>query len=288
MKACLVAFLCCGSLLLCQDLGALDKETLREIVKVGEDLFVTPGEEVMKALVINGDVYVQGAVREDVVALGGSIYLGPRSRVGGNVTAVGGSIVKQEGAQVDGELSTIQTPDLGPLIKMLSRFEMPTFVPHVLHYSGFAQFIGLLFLAIVVAALLPGTVSHVSFIVEHHLPRTVFWGVLALLLIVPVGLMLLISLVGIVLIPIEIIFIICCGLLGYVAAAHLVGRKIWLALKLSEKSVMLETVLGLVVLFIVSWVPFLGWFVLAMLVFMGFGGVITAMMMRRGPVSRTG
>ncbi|MEN6474350.1 MAG: hypothetical protein ABFD81_10075 [Syntrophaceae bacterium] len=288
MKAWLVIFVCCGTLLLNQDLCALGEVPQNEIVKIGEDLFVAPGEEVMNALVIGGDAYVQGAVRQDVVALGGSIFLGPRSRVDGDVTAVGGSIVKQDGARVGGDLSTVQTPDLGPLVKRLSRSEMPMIMPHVLHYSGVMQFIGLLFLGIVLAAVLPGTVSHVSSIVEHHLLRVVFWGVLALLLIVPVGLMLLISLVGIVLIPLEVIFIICCGLLGYVAAAHLVGRKIRRALKLSEKSVMLETVLGLVVLFLVSWVPFLGWFVLAILVFLGFGGVMAAMMMRRGPVSRTG
>jgi hypothetical protein len=287
MKTCLMILVCCSGLLIGQDLCALGNDSEREIVKIGEDLFVVPGEEIGNALVIGGDAYVEGAVREDVAAFGGSIFLGPRSRVGGDVTAVGGSIVKQEGAQVRGELSTIRTPDLSPIFGMLSRFEMPELMPHILRSSGVMQFIGLLFLGILVAAVMPGTVSHVSAVVENHLLSTVFWGVLTLLMIVPVGLMLLISLVGIVLIPIEAAFVICCGLLGYVAAAHLVGKKIRLSMKLSETSVMFETMLGLVVLFIASWVPYLGWFVMAMLVFLGFGGVMAAMMMRRKVVSRS-
>jgi len=286
MKTWLTPLVCCITLLLGQDLRALDEEANREIFKVGEDLFVAPGEEVAKVLVIGGDAYIQGDVRGDVAALGGSIFLGPRSRVGGDVTSVGGSIVKQEGAQVQGELSTIQTPDLGPLLTVLSRFDTTSIMPRVLQYSKVMQFIGLLFLGIVVAAVFPGTVGQVSAVVEQHLPRSVFWGTLTLLMIFPVGLMLLISLVGIVLIPLEIIFIVCCGLLGYVAAANLVGRKILIAMKRTERSVMLETLLGLAVLFLIRWVPFLGWFVTLMLVFLGFGGVVAAMMMRRGPVPR--
>jgi hypothetical protein len=285
MKAWLL-LICFGCLLFSgQNLAALGDESEREIFKIGEDLTIQPGERVSKALVVGGDAYVDGMVKHEVVAIGGSVFLGAQAHVGGNVTAVGGSIVKQEGAQVGGKLATIQTPNLTPFFTTLARFDLPTFMPQLLQFSGILNFIGLLFIAILVVAIMPETVSHVSAMVEHNLIGSVFWGTLTLIMVIPIAVMLLISLVGIVLIPLEIILVICCCILGYIAAAHLVGKKVWTSLKRPDQSIMFETLLGFVVLFVISWVPFLGWFVITLMVFLGFGGVMAGMMVRRKNLS---
>lgn len=282
MKARLLLLLCTGCVLVFgHNLYAWGDESNREIFKIGEDLTIPARERVLKVLVLGGDAYVDGMVMRDVVAIGGSVFLGSHSRVNGDVTAVGGSIVKQEGAQVGGKLSTIQTPDLHPMTTMLSHWDLPAIMPQLLQFASIMHFIGLLFIAILVVAVMPDTVGHASTMVEHNLMGSIFWGVLTLIMIIPVGFMLLISLVGIVLIPLEIIFIVCCGMLGYIAAAYLVGKKVWLAMKRPDQSIMFETLLGFVVLFAISWVPFLGWFILSILIFLGFGGVMAGMMVRK-------
>ena len=59
---------------------------------------------------VGGKVRVDGEVRGDVVAVGGGVTLGPRAIVEDNVTAVGGSLHRDPGAQVNGKAQEI---DLG-------------------------------------------------------------------------------------------------------------------------------------------------------------------------------
>jgi len=46
-------------------------------------------------------------VRGDVVAVFGDVRLGPKAEVGGEVTAVGGEVVREEGARVYGAVNEV-------------------------------------------------------------------------------------------------------------------------------------------------------------------------------------
>jgi hypothetical protein len=53
---------------------------------------------------IGGAIHVLGEVRGDVVAIGGTVELGPAANVDGDVTVIGGSLLRDPAARVRGEV----------------------------------------------------------------------------------------------------------------------------------------------------------------------------------------
>jgi len=77
-------------------------------VRIGGDLVIAEDERVEEAAVaILGSVTVNGQVDGDVVAVGGSVHLGPRAEVRGSVTAVGGTVDTASGARLLGEVNEV-------------------------------------------------------------------------------------------------------------------------------------------------------------------------------------
>ena len=64
-----------------------------EIVKVGEDVFVGPGQIVDSVTVFGGNAVIAGTVRHTVVAVGGDIALRATARVGTQMTAADQSVL---------------------------------------------------------------------------------------------------------------------------------------------------------------------------------------------------
>jgi hypothetical protein len=86
-------------------------------VRFGQSVVVQEDEIITEDVVaILGSVIVRGAVRGDVVAVGGSVTLGPKAQVDGDVTAVGGMVHLDPGAGIRGEISevTFRLPDVRP------------------------------------------------------------------------------------------------------------------------------------------------------------------------------
>src|SRR5919107_3590044 len=72
-------------------------------LEVGEDERVTDA-----VVAMGGDVDVRGEVDDDVVAVLGSVMLGPRAVVRGSVTSVGGRITQERGAEVRGDVNEVR------------------------------------------------------------------------------------------------------------------------------------------------------------------------------------
>ncbi len=270
MKRALVCMLLAGLLLgICTLAGAES----RNLVKLGGDLVVGPGMEPRDAVAIGGDVQVEGSVERHVVAVGGSISLGPEAQVGGDVISIGGIIEKEEGAQVRGNLVEVTLPGLSSLITSLSQGNWREYFWPIRFISIIAS-IGLLALSLVIVSIFPKPVGAISATIETHTLKAIGWGLLGILLVAPIALLLAISIVGIVLIPLEIVFVICGVLIGYIAAGQLLGKKITVALRKPNQPMFWETLWGLIFLTVIGWVPFLGHLVKSVAALVGWGGVI--------------
>lgn len=245
-----------------------------KVVRLGDNIIIEPGVEVDGVVSIGGSVRVYGRVRGDVVAIGGSVFLGEQSIVRGDVVSVGGPVVKQPGAQVHGKITSVETPWN---LSMFSGFD----VPGLSEFHGFLPFIGFLLIAVCIVALIPSTVGFISFNLEHDALKAFAWGVLGTVLILPLAFIFIISIVGIVLLPVLIILVACAFLLGYVAVSHLVGKKIAIAVKKPNKPILMETLLGIVVLSGIGFIPVIGWLVRTLAAVAGFGGVISGIIVRR-------
>ena len=105
-------------------------------------------------------------------------------------------------------------------------------------------------------------------------------GILGIILIAPLAVMLAISIVGIILIPIEILAVFLALLIGYIAVAIIIGKKLLRALNTDNPSIALSAILGVLILWLVGMIPIFGSMVKAIALIVGFGSVIIAVAQR--------
>ena len=111
--------------------------------------------------------------------------------------------------------------------------------------------------------------------VEKHPALSAAAGAVAAVAIVPIGLLLLVSVIGIPLIPLEIAAVIAGVWIGTGAIALVVGRRLCeLVMPTSTPSPLIALVVGLVVVSAAEIVPFVGWAVSALVWLIGLGAAL--------------
>ncbi|MGE5358341.1 MAG: hypothetical protein ACM3NQ_04935 [Bacteroidales bacterium] len=206
---------------------------------------------------VGGPVTVDGEVRQDVVAVGGSVRLGPSARVRGDVTSVGGTIDRDEHAQVDGRLNEIGLSF--PHWRLRPGFQAPFLGLHGalgpgvdLMATGFRM---LLFgLLVVLAFLIARTpVERIERIAAVEPWKAGLVGLLTELLFVPVFVVtivvLAVSIIGIPLLlfvpPLALVAFIVALIIGFAGVAYHVGRWAQHTFGWSGQSALVLVIVGL-------------------------------------------
>lgn len=244
----------------------------RNAVRMGSDLTIPQGTTVYDAVAIGGNLVVNGSVQHDAVAIGGTVTLNEGAAVGHNAVAVGGRIIGNT-ALVAGD--TVEA-GVGP-------HSFPRDIRAFFALLGFLSLLGFLVLTLLVAAVFPQQVSTVSRVVETEAAPAVLWGIVGILLIVPVALLLAVTVIGIMLIPLELMLVFAAFLFGYIAVSAFIGRRVLTALKRGAWPQVGETLLGAVLLMLAGWIPLIGWLVTLAVLLVGFGAVLHALFGRRRP-----
>ncbi|MFH1387465.1 MAG: hypothetical protein ABIH50_07355 [bacterium] len=261
----LLVFIAAGSYATIQGL----KKERPAIVKVGESITIPEGAEVRSVVSVGGSVTVYGQVSEDVVAVGGSVFLKDSAMVGGDVVAVGGKIMKEPGAISKGDVVEVSVAGVTPAVSFFTKGGMLKGMV----FFGLISFFGFLVLAAILVAVFTKQLGRVSGCLEKDLLKNFFVGVLGVILIVPIVVLLAVSIIGIILIPLWIAIVVAAAIFGYVAAGHLIGKKTLHVLRIVGKSMMVETLLGVVLLSLVGLAPYGGPLVKLIAILCGLGGV---------------
>ena len=246
--------------------GALAKNRVR----IGGDVVVEKGMTVKDAVAVGGNVTVNGVVKKSVVAVGGSVFLGPEAVVHKDVVCVGGIIDRQEGARIGGDIVEMSIPGLKAI---LPYFYEETPVGWVVAFE-IISFAGLLALALLVVALIPGPVGLISDNVRQNLLKVTLCGILGIAVIIPLAVFLMITIIGIPLVALELLLVGCAMLVGYIAMAQFVGNRLAAAIKRPGLNILWVTFLGLILLWAIGWIPFLGSAVKSAANLLGFGAVL--------------
>ncbi|RMF11166.1 MAG: hypothetical protein D6762_00005 [Candidatus Neomarinimicrobiota bacterium] len=239
----------------------------RTIVRFGDDVRVNRDQSLEAVISIGGDVQIFGEITESAVSFGGDVYLGPSARVQGDVVSIGGHIYPEPGAEIDGDLV-----EMSPF-HWRHHFGFSPFYPGPLHYLAFLPLIGFLAVGILLALLFPETFVTLGNRLEVEPGKALLYGLGQSLFFVPVLIFLVITIVGIALIPIVVVAVVLAGFLGYFISASLVGRRLLQGLHQSQSSLLIQVVLGLLLLAVLGWVPFLGGLIKALAFLLGFGVV---------------
>lgn len=243
------------------------------IVKIGSDVTIEEGTKVRNVLAIGGQITIDGVVDNHIVAIGGSVVLTGKAVVGGSVFCIGGIIVKGRGAEVYGNLTEINADDISAAIAnaLSEEWEGWSWIFAIISIS---IFLGVLLLTFLTVFLIPKPIRLISSAIKEKPLKVTVWGLAGLVLIVPLAVLLAISVVGIVLIPLEMTIVLCAVLVGFIAVSQLVGRKLFTVLKRHDQSMVRETIWGLIILWLIGWIPYVGWIVKMCAIVLGLGSVL--------------
>ncbi len=241
-----------------------------DIIKMNVDIEIPKDTVANDVVAIGGDITVRGRVNNNIVAVGGSVILKEDSAVGGQVVVVGGDIVKDPTSSIDGRITQIY---------------MPHFVPSLINFFkggwwalwatiSFLVLLGFLGLAILFAALIPEHVGVAVSALERSFISMLLWGILWAVLIVPVAVLLAISIIGVILIPLEILFVVLALIIGYIVSAVFIGKNILLSFKKTSVP-FVDAIIGILTLFLIGFVPFVGPIIKSLFLIAGFGAVLT-------------
>ena len=245
----------------------------KRVIRIGRDVTVEAGTKVRSVVTLGGQVTVSGTVEKSIVALGGSVVLTRTALVGGNVSAIGGVIVIARGAEVGGSLTELNSSNLYETLAtaLSSEWEGWSWVFAIISLS---IFLVILMLALLITALLPKPVQTVSEAITENTFKVALWGILGLVTIAPLTLLLTISVVGIALIPLQVIVVVCAVLLGFIAVGQRLGRAVLSLLKRPRPGPVRETFWGLILLWAIGWLPYVGWMAKAIAIVLGLGATL--------------
>jgi hypothetical protein len=246
------------------------------MITIGSDVVVKEGVEVNKAISIGGNVKVYGHVRRDAVSVGGSVYLGQDAAVEGNVVSIGGTVEREPGSRVGGEVTIVDATGLKSWLSWLPKQGIAG-IKEIWENIGWPSSLGFFLVALIIVAAMPSGIGFISFQIENNTARTILWGIFGSGLIFPIGFFLFISIAGIFIIPVLIILLFCALILGYIAVAQLIGKRITIIVNKPGRHILVETIIGFAALFAIGLIPIAGWFIKGIALFLGFGGVLSAL-----------
>lgn len=243
----------------------VDEDEVADVaVAIGGNVRVD-GEVEGEAVAIGGDVRINGHVGAEAVAVGGSVYLGPHSVVEGDVSSVGGKVVREEGSRVDGQVSEVSMRGgfIGPGSRDHRRSYRSPFhrqFEEIGDVVGWVAWVVVLILLVGLVTLIARQpVERVAAAVVCDLWPSLLAGFLFALLFIPVLVVvffvLLISVIGIPLVfllPFAILVVAIGVLLGVAGVARAVGRWLERRFGWADRGAFLTLTIGLVALHLVN------------------------------------
>ena len=233
------------------------------LISFGGSITVPENQTVENAIAFGGNVIVSpnAKVVDTAVAFGGDVILKKGSRVEGDAYSFGGTIVQEPGAIVGGEKETFN-----------DRHRHLFFVNYFL---GVVFRIGSTVIAVVLGLIIlhthPQFLPDLAIKIRQQPSLTALWGIVAYVALVFAIVFLAITLIGIPLIPLLILLAIVTSIVGSLGVALFVGQSL---LSKSDRSLPQQFLLGMVILTVLTLIPFFGGLVVFLINLFGLGVIL--------------
>ena len=273
------------------------------LFRIGNDIHIKEGEVVNTIFSIGGEVVIDGEVRgrvivmgklisvggkvdKDIVSIGNNIVLKEGSIVGGDVISIGGRVFRWAGAEVKGKIKEINR--FGFNRKSNQDFEnLPfdsprffywrNFYPLQIYFEGNFKLFKLITLLIVVGlavALFSKQIRNIATFVSKEPGESLLFGILGIILIIPLTIILGLSIIGIPLTFLLIILVIVASLFGVVSIYFLIGQRFLTTFNFKNPTTLWGVFIGLIILELIRTIPHLGGIIMLTVYLFGFGAVI--------------
>jgi len=254
----------------------------KNIIKIGKDINIGNDQRVNNAVAIAGQITVSGLVENNVVTVGGSIVLTNSAVVRGDVICIGGVVAQGNGAQVYGNITEVNSSNISTALSSALYGDMDawSWLVDIIYFCFFAM---IFTLALLMAVLFPRPLNAIVDSIQGNKTKSFFWGALATLMIVPFFMLLVFSFIGIPLIPLAFAALLLAFMFGFIGVSALLGN--FVSTKIfhrQKKSLVGETLLGLILWWFIGWMPFyIGMVIKTVVITIGLGGVFLALFHHR-------
>jgi hypothetical protein len=222
-----------------------------EIVRMGQDVVIEPGDIVTDVVVIGGDLEVLGEVDGDAVSVGGDFKVGPGARISGDAVAVGGDLDVSPEAIVEGDEVEVGT-GVGFLHGLSGlRHDEPR---HSSVGRSILTLLVFLFIGWLAAVLAGERLNSLADALSQDWLRSFLTGMLVLVLWLPAVFLSAITVIGI---PVAIFLILAVPMLafvGYLIGALALGRRISVGLGRPLSSPLRNMVAGILVIGLLAFI----------------------------------
>jgi uncharacterized RDD family membrane protein YckC len=177
-----------------------------------------------------GSTYIDSPVQEAAVAVFGDLQLGPNARIEGDIVVVGGRLTRDPGAVVEGE-SEVILGDFHGMQGMRTWIEKCLFYARLLAFEpglGWAWGIafGFLLFYVVIALLFDRGVTRCVETLETQPGQSVVASIMTVLCVPVLFVLLVVTLVGIVVVPFAGMALMCASLFGKAVMLAALGRRL--------------------------------------------------------------
>ncbi|MGI8803294.1 MAG: hypothetical protein ACR2KV_14205 [Solirubrobacteraceae bacterium] len=245
-------------------------------VVISGDVLVAKGETAGDVVVIDGNITIRGAVHGDVVAIHGDVAI--RGTVTGDVVTVAKRATLGRRARIGGDVKWVkQRPVLAPgavVTGKVTRFDTGSFgTPGIAVAFGFWAVVTISFLigGLLLVLLFPRGADAAVRAVRASRGAVILSGVLLLILLPIVGVVLLITVVGI---PLGIGLLLLLGPLyaiAYIASGFLLGRRI-----IKSGGRVAAFLVGMLILRVLALIPVAGALISLIATIVGLGALFVA------------
>lgn len=230
---------------------------------------------------IFGNTYVNNRVGGDAVAIFGNVELGPQARIAGDVAVVGGQLIQDPDARVRGSIEQVSLPVefgrfewLRPWIKHCLLLGRPLALEPGLGWAWTLAF-GFLTLYVVLALMFSGGVEKCAQTLETRPGHSLLAALLTLLLVPVLSLLLMITVVGIALLPFLWVALFAIGLFGKTVILAAIGRRVTGIIGSSPlNDIAFAVLVGGLIVIALYLVPVLGFIAYKLIGILGLGVVI--------------
>jgi uncharacterized RDD family membrane protein YckC len=263
--------------------------SLGDLVVIGNGVVVKEGETAHDVVVVAGSALIEGTVTGDLVVVLGKVTLGSNALVRRDLVVVGGSLDADPAAKISRSRVVIGGADT--LLQGLGWLRWPSQwfnagllyarpLPPQYAWSWTIAAIALL-LYITISVLFPRQVHAAVVALEERPGNSMLTGLLALVLVGPLLLLLVITVVGLVILPFVLCGLVMAFLFGKVAVYRFAGQQVgsqlgWTALQ----KPLLALVIGAILFYLLYTVPVLGLIAWGAVAPLGLGAVLLAMFKR--------
>jgi hypothetical protein len=259
-------------------------ERWRDVVALRGNVRMGAGSSARQVTAVLGSVELEAGatVDREVVAVGGNVHIAPGAHVGKDAVSVGGEVVIDPGGTVEGQEVSVNVPGIASILGLAAPSAKVSKAMSPLLTIGqiLAKFVVFFLLGLLLLSVAPARLDRVTASLTRSPVRDVLVGLLGTVAMPVLTVLLVVTVVGILLVPVQLIAILVAAILGYTALALLIGRA--LPFRPEKGTAVVQLAIGTAIVVAISEIPFVGVMAMISAWFLVFGAVLRS---RGGQVS---